>query len=105
VSGGDRIQPGDTAERGLYFPDEDAFDAIVAGLGDPEWRRFRRIGAAIATAVLLLGALTPPLVDRSSQATVATVATFALSFAVGLASGLSFTDRRLLHGRVGRRVA
>jgi hypothetical protein len=102
VSGRDRIRPGDTAERGSSFPDRDTFDAIVAGLGDPEWRRRRRIGAAIATAVLLLGALTLRLVDRSSWPT---VATFALSFAVGLPSGLSFTDRRLLHGRLCRRVA
>jgi hypothetical protein len=83
----------------LHFPDPvgDAFDARVAVLGDPEWRRRRRIAAAIATAVLLVGALTLRVVDSASWATVATLA---LSFGVGLTCGLSFTDRRLLHGRL-----
>lgn len=76
-------------------PDREAaaFAAIVARLGDPEWRRARRIVIAVSTAclaiaVVLLWLLRWPLVA---------IVSFGLTFVAGLVAGLFVVARRSFH--------
>lgn len=77
---------------GPYDADAEAFAAIVAHLGDPEWRRLRRCGVAISALSVLVAAIVVRLLLGWP---LAAVVTFALSAVAGLVGGLLAVGRSL----------
>ena len=76
--------------RGLSEREAAAFAAIARRLGDPERRRFWRVGLAAASAFLLAAVVAEAAVLRWPGAA---VVSFAMTFVVGLATGLALVTR------------
>lgn len=74
--------------RPLSEAEETAFAAIVARLGDPEWRRLRRRTVMVTLAVLALASV---LLTRVLHWPWATVPAFAATFVGGLLVGWRVT--------------
>ncbi|MFN2504651.1 MAG: hypothetical protein ABR540_10585 [Acidimicrobiales bacterium] len=74
-------------------PEAAAFAAIVAQLGDPQRHRFRRTVLAVGSVFLALAVAALLLVLRWPWTA---VMSFAVTFVVGLASGLLVVGRRMM---------